>query len=84
MIYILIIGIIILMISIIALCYKETRYAAYGLGIVGSYMISGAIMYLGSIDNSPTAMDVYQGKTTLEYTYRNGIVVDSVVVFKEE
>lgn len=32
----------------------------------------------------PTAMDVYQGKTTLEYTYRDGIAVDSVIVFKDK
>lgn len=31
----------------------------------------------------PTSMDVYQGKTTLEYTIRDGEVIDSVVVFKE-
>lgn len=31
----------------------------------------------------PTPMDVYQGKTTLEYTIRDGEVIDSVVVFKE-
>lgn len=34
--------------------------------------------------NCPTALDVYQGKTTLEITYRDSIPVDSVVVFKEE
>ena len=33
--------------------------------------------------NIPTAMDVYQGKTTLEITYRDSIPVDSVVVFKK-
>lgn len=32
----------------------------------------------------PTPMDVYQGKTTLEYTIRDGVKVDSVVVFKGE
>lgn len=32
----------------------------------------------------PTAMDVYQGKTTLEYTIIDGIKVDSVVVFKKK
>lgn len=32
----------------------------------------------------PTAMDVYQGKTTLEYTYKDGVVTDSTVVFKQE
>lgn len=38
------------------------------------------------IDNSeiePTALDVYQGKTTLEITYKDSIHVDSIVVFKE-
>ena len=28
-------------------------------------------------------MDVYQGKTTLEYTIVDGVKVDSVVVFKD-
>ena len=32
--------------------------------------------------NRPTAMDVYQGKTTLEITYKDGVPVDSVVVWK--
>lgn len=31
---------------------------------------------------SPTALDVYQGKTTLEVTYKDSVPVDSVVVFK--
>lgn len=31
----------------------------------------------------PTPIDVYRGKTTLEYTIRDGIKIDSVVVFKE-
>lgn len=31
----------------------------------------------------PKAMDVYQGKTTIEYTIRDGVKVDSIVVFKE-
>jgi hypothetical protein len=31
----------------------------------------------------PTALDVYRGKTTLEYTIRDGEIIDSVVVFKE-
>ena len=31
---------------------------------------------------TPTAMDVYQGKTTLEITYKDGVPVDSTVVWK--
>lgn len=33
---------------------------------------------------SITPMDVYRGKTTLEITYRDGIAIDSVVVWKKE
>ena len=32
--------------------------------------------------NTPTAMDVYQGKTTLEYKVVDGVKADSVVIFK--
>ena len=35
-------------------------------------------------DKYPQAIDVYQGKTTLEYTIRDGEIVDSVVVFKNK
>lgn len=34
--------------------------------------------------DNPTAMDVYQGKTTLEITYKDGVAVDSTVVFKQK
>ena len=44
---------------------------------------TGAIMNM-DMNNKPSAMDVYQGKTTLEITYRNNIPVDSVVVFKDK
>lgn len=37
-----------------------------------------------TIKPKPTALDVYQGKTTLEYTIRDGEIMDSVVVFKKE
>ena len=32
-------------------------------------------------DQTPTAMDVYQDKTTLEITYKDGVPVDSTVVW---
>ena len=37
---------------------------------------------LKQINELPSAMDVYQGKTTLQYTVINGVKMDSVVVFK--
>lgn len=33
-------------------------------------------------ETTPTSMDVYKGKTTLEYTVRDGVRTDSVVVYK--
>lgn len=45
-----------------------------------------AVVLIIGINNSeptPTALDVYRGKTTLEYTIRDGEIIDSVVVFKE-
>lgn len=30
----------------------------------------------------PTAIDVYEGKTTLEITYKDGVPIDSTVVWK--
>lgn len=32
----------------------------------------------------PTAMDVYKGKTTLEITYKNGVPIDSTVVWESK
>ena len=34
--------------------------------------------------NTPSAKSVYEGKTTLEITYRDGIPVDTIVVLKPE
>lgn len=37
---------------------------------------------LGFALTEPSALNVYQGKTTLQITYRDSIPIDSVVVFK--
>ena len=34
--------------------------------------------------NTPTAKDVYEGKTTIEITYRDSIPIDTIVVLKPE
>lgn len=55
--------------------------------LIIAVLILGVIIYIWNIltddRNTPTAIDVYQGKTTLEITYRDSIPVDSVVVFKK-
>lgn len=42
----------------------------------------GIVGIVSILSKNPTALDVYQGKTTLEITYQDSIPVDSVVVFK--
>lgn len=32
--------------------------------------------------DAPKAIEVYQGKTTLQVTYQNSIAIDSIVVYK--
>lgn len=44
---------------------------------------TGAIIVHEGVQSlEPSAIDVYRGNTTLEITYRDGIPVDTVVVFK--
>ena len=71
---------------IAAVCIEEVEGFLYG--IVFSISVSIAI-FLGiylfhePTGKTPTAVDVYRGKTTLEITYRDNVAVDSVVVWKE-
>lgn len=48
---------------------------------VGIILLLSAI--LSVIDKTnPTAIDVYRNKTIIEVTYRDGVAIDSTVVFK--
>lgn len=44
--------------------------------------IIGILLYGWLISMTPSALDVYQNKTTLEYKIVDSVVVDSIVVFK--
>lgn len=46
--------------------------------------ISAVGLVLIALYNTPTAMDVYQNKTTLKYTIIDDVKTDSVVVWKKE
>ena len=61
---------------------KETSETI--IGILG-FIIFG-IIFVGAVSeyHEPKAMEVYQGKTTLEYRVKDGVKVDSVVVYKKE
>ena len=83
-----IIGLIILFLIIECIRWN-TEGKTYGFGICCGWLtealcILEIILIFESISKgNPTAMDVYQGKTTIEYTIRDGVKTDSVVVFKE-
>ena len=44
----------------------------------------GIFVSLLVLSKEPTAIDVYRGKTTLEITYKDGVAIDSTVVFKNK
>ena len=54
-------------------------------GIVFSVLFVIEVTLVSNVikNPTPTAMDVYQGKTTLEYKMVDGEKTDSVVVFKQ-
>jgi hypothetical protein len=79
------------LIALIILCIQlNNEGESYSLGIFcGWAMTSLVILEMICICESVseprlTPMDVYRGKTTLEYTIRDGEVIDSVVVWKEK
>ena len=71
---------------IAAVCIEEVEGFLYGTIFSVSVLIAislGMYIFHESTDKTPTAVDVYRGKTTLEITYRDSVAVDSVVVWKE-
>jgi purine-cytosine permease-like protein len=62
----------------------------FGETIVVIIVLSVVVAFIGwcgcniGTSGKPTAMDVYQGKTTLEIPYKDGVPIDSVVVFKDK
>ena len=66
-------------------CYDDINKRVLSCFCVIIFSITCTIILIDYISkDEPTALDVYQGKTTIEITYRDSIPVDSVVVFKEE
>ena len=61
----------------------DNKVISYFCIIIISILLTVALI-IYNYEFKPTALDVYEGKTTLEITYRDSIPIDSVVVFKEE
>ena len=45
-------------------------------------VLFGVFLVIAIVKSTPTALDVYRDKTTLEITYRDSVAIDSVVVYK--
>ena len=88
MIFLIVITGLVLLFLIIQCIQWNDDGETYGFGVFCGWALATAlvleiIFICESVSESyPTAMDVYQGKTTIEYTIRDGIKVDSVVVWK--
>lgn len=44
----------------------------------------GEVFIIYDINNTPTALDVYEGNTELKITYEGKIPVDTIVIYKKE
>ena len=80
-------GIYLLLVFIISFCciplsfrYDDNRASTISFCIIA--FISCIAMI--KVVYTPEAIDVYQGKTTLEITYKDNVPIDSVVVFKNK
>ena len=85
-----ILGILICILIILSFHISNNSTEDFDIGVIIGYFMTILIVieiyFLSNIIGKPTpsAIDVYQGKTTIEYTIRDGVKVDSVVVFKEK
>lgn len=59
--------------------------------LAAKFLICASVLYpflvlflLISYTNKPKAIDVYEGKTTLEITYKDKVPIDSTVVWKSK
>ena len=83
-----VLGLIIIVLIILINFISSNGYGSMDVGVFfGGLVVILCVIEIAIVNNitekpHPTPMDVYQGKTTLEYTIRDGEVIDSVVVFK--
>lgn len=70
-------------ILVIFLTYRNKYICSILCSTIAAFFILFSIILHGTHE-SPTALDVYQNKTTLEITYKDSVPIDSVVVFKEQ
>lgn len=70
---------------IYAVCFPNHNDEWLAYSAITCFVVGFILFICCAIDKetNPTAIDVYRGKTTLEVTYKDGVPIDTVVVFKE-
>ena len=85
-----IVGILLVFFIIQSMYTSDKKKSNYDTGVVIGFIICGLfVLEVGLLSDinegpQPTAMDVYQGKTTLEYKVVDNIKVDSIVILKND
>ena len=79
---------IILAVTLLIMIFMAIILSAYSNAYAASILIVSIITFISAVFTTielrnPTAIDVYRGRTVLEITYRNGVPIDSAVVFKK-
>lgn len=70
---------------VIGLCVTEIKVGGNATlsNILLIIAVIGLLLIMIYINNTPTALDVYKGKTELRITYESKTPVDSVVIYKK-
>jgi len=68
-------------IGIVIMTYADSPYEVLPVFI---FILIFVLITICILKYTPTAIDVYRNKTTLEITYKDGIAIDSTVVFKDK
>ena len=69
-------------VAILLIADDDNRFLIFIGGLVQFGIISEIMVLIEIKHPSPTTLDVYRGKTTLEITYRDSVAIDSTVVYK--
>ena len=77
------IGIVFIFVGTIINCNVSDEHPGVYLGTLLA-CVGAVLTTISYYETNPSAMDVYQGKTTLEITYKDNVAVDSIVVFKDK
>ena len=70
--------------QIIFLCVTVTEKDKTSISALGALICVYAMISIADRNHKPTAMDVIEGKTTMEYKIIDGVKVDSTLIFKPE